>query len=298
MDIVVSGSHGLIGSALLPKLAAAGHRTRRLVRTSAAGPDEIGWDLREGTIDRRALEGVDAVIHLAGAGIADHRWTDQYKREILESRKASTKLLAEAIATLDRRPEVFLSGSAIGIYGARGDDVVDETSTLGTGFLADVCRAWEAATARAEEAGIRTVHLRTGIVLSPDGGALKKQLPLFRLGLGGRIGKGKQWQSWISVDDEVAAIIYLLAADLSGPVNLTAPNPVTGAAFAATLGRVVHRPARLPVPSLGPRLMLGSELADSLLFTGQNVRPEVLLAAGFPFAHPELEAALKALLRP
>jgi uncharacterized protein len=191
---------------------------------------------------------------------------------------------------------VLLSGSAIGIYGAHGDEELDETADIGTGFLADVCRDWEAATAPAEEAGVRVAHLRTGIVLSPAGGALKKQLPLFKVGLGGKFGKGDAWQSWISLDDELGAILALLDIPVSGPVNLTAPNPVTGATFARTLGSVLKRPAVLPVPSFGPKLLLGAELANALLFTGQRVVPSVLTSAGFTFQHPTLEAALRSLL--
>ena len=297
MKIAVTGSHGLIGSALVPALETAGHRVVRIVRSASAGPDEITWNLQAGTVDHAALEGIDAVVHLAGAGIGDHRWTPKYKREIVESRTRSTSLLAQTLAALEGKPAVLLSGSAVGWYGARGDEVLDETSAAGTGFLADACRAWEEATSPAETAGIRTAHLRSGVVLSAAGGALKKQLPLFRLGLGGRIGPGTQWQSWISIDDEVAAIAHLLTANLRGAVNLTAPNPVTGADFAATLARVLKRPARVPVPSFGPRLMLGRELADTLLFTGQKVHPGALVASGFVFAQPTLEGALRALLK-
>jgi len=295
MDIVVSGSHGLIGSALLPALDAAGHRPIRLVR-GPAGDGEVSWDPRAGSIDAAALEGVGAVVHLAGAGIGDHRWTEAYKAEILDSRTRSTALLAGALARLERPPAVLLSGSAIGWYGDRGDAELDESAAIGSGFLAEVCAAWEAATEPAEAAGIRTAHLRTGIVLSAAGGALKKQLPLFKLGLGGRFGTGRQWQSWIAIEDEVGAIVHLLTTDVRGPVNLTAPNPVTAAEFARTLGSVLHRPAKLPVPTIGPKLLLGGELADALLLSGQRVVPRVLLASGYRFARPELAGALAALL--
>jgi uncharacterized protein len=236
------------------------------------------------------------VIHLAGAGIADHRWTDEYKRELRESRTTPTRLLAEAIAGLDRRPAVMLSASAIGWYGPRRDESLDEQSAPGSGFLADICRDWEAATAPAVTAGIRVVHLRTGIVLSAKGGALKKQLPLFKLGLGGKFGDGTQWQSWISMPDQVGAISHLLTAEVSGPVNLTAPTPVTNAEFTAALADALHRPAFVPIPSFGPKLLLGGELAESLLFTGQRVLPAALLAAGYRFEHPTLDVALRALL--
>jgi uncharacterized protein len=298
MHIAVTGSSGLIGSALVPLLRQHGHQVTRLVRRTADGGD-ISWDPAAGTLDPAALAGVDAVVHLAGAGIGDRRWTDAYKAEILSSRVRSTDTLAKAIAAAradGAGPTVLLSGSAIGIYGAHGDEELDETADIGTGFLADVCRDWEAATAPAEEAGVRVAHLRTGIVLSPAGGALKKQLPLFKAGLGGKFGKGDAWQSWISLDDELGAILALLDIPVSGPVNLTAPNPVTGATFARTLGSVLKRPAVLPVPSFGPKLLLGAELANALLFTGQRVVPSVLTSAGFTFQHPTLEAALRSLL--
>ncbi|MFZ8966277.1 MAG: TIGR01777 family oxidoreductase [Ilumatobacteraceae bacterium] len=292
MRIVVSGASGLIGSALVPHLNAHGHEVVRLVRRTAR-QGESTWDPARGVIDASVIEGVDAVIHLSGAGIGDKRWSNSYKREILDSRVKSTKLLASVIAGAAKRPSVFLSGSAIGYYGARGDEPLDEKSTAGTGFLADVCKQWEDAAAGA---GVRTVLLRTGIVLSPKGGALKKQLPLFRAGLGGKFGRGNQWQSWISIDDEVSAIEHLLTANVQGPVNLTAPAPVTNSSFAATMGKVLRRPAMLPVPSFGPKLLLGAELADALLFTGQRVIPTTLSASGFEFAHPTLEIALRALL--
>jgi uncharacterized protein (TIGR01777 family) len=293
MRIVVSGASGLIGSALVPHLTAAGHHVTRLVRRSAAA-NESQWNPQRGEIDASVIDGADAVIHLSGAGIGDKRWSNSYKREILDSRVQSTKLLASVIAGAAKRPGVFLSGSAIGIYGARGDETLDETSAHGDGFLADVCKQWEAA---ATNAGTRTVFLRTGIVLSPKGGALKKQLPLFQLGLGGKFGRGDQWQSWISIDDEVAAITHLLTSNISGAVNLTAPAAVTNAEFARVLGTVLRRPAVLPVPSIGPKLLLGGELADALLFTGQRIIPRVLSGAGFQFAHPTLEIALRALLK-
>jgi uncharacterized protein (TIGR01777 family) len=236
------------------------------------------------------------VVHLAGAGIGDHRWSDAYKREILESRTRSTNLLCEAITSIDGGPKRLLSGSAIGFYGARGDEQLDETSRRGTGFLADVVVDWETSAAMAVAAGISVAYLRTGIVLSPDGGALRKQLPLFKIGLGGRFGSGRQWQSWISITDEVRAIEHLLTSEMTGPVNLTAPAPVTGAEFAKTLGRVLGRPAVLPVPGFGPKLLLGGELAEALLLTGQRVMPTALQADGFTFEHPALEAALRALL--
>ncbi|MGB1381884.1 MAG: TIGR01777 family oxidoreductase [Ilumatobacteraceae bacterium] len=298
LTVAVSGSSGLIGSALLERLRQDGHTVVPMVRRPAKD-GEIHYDPRNGVLDPESLVGVDAVVHLAGAGIGDRRWTDRYRREILESRTLSTSLIAEAMASVANRggPRVLLSGSAIGFYGATGDEELNERSAAGDGFLADVCRAWEAATSPAEDAGVRVVHLRTGIVLSPRGGALKKLLPLFRFGLGGRMGSGRQWQSWISLDDEVGAIVFLLTADISGAVNLTAPAPVTNAEFTKVLASTLSRPALVPVPSFGPKLLLGGELADALLFTGQRVLPERLTDAGYSFEHPTLSEALGTLLQ-
>jgi len=298
LTVAVSGSSGLIGSALLERLRQDGHTVVPMARRPAKD-GEIHYDPRNGVLDPESLVGVDAVVHLAGAGIGDRRWTDRYRREILESRTLSTSLIAEAMASVASRggPRVLLSGSAIGFYGATGDEELNERSTAGDGFLADVCRAWEAATSPAEDAGVRVVHLRTGIVLSPRGGALKKLLPLFRFGLGGRMGSGRQWQSWISLDDEVGAIVFLLTADISGAVNLTAPAPVTNAEFTKVLASTLSRPALVPVPSFGPKLLLGGELADALLFTGQRVLPERLTDAGYSFEHPTLSEALGTLLQ-
>jgi uncharacterized protein len=295
MDVAISGSSGLIGTALVAALTDAGYRPVRLVRREPSG-DEIRWDPDGGSIDSASLEGIGGVVHLAGAGIGDHRWTDEYKLEILRSRTKSTVLLAGALADLGKPPSVLVSGSAIGFYGDRGDELLDETSPVGTGFLPEVCVAWEAATVAAEEAGIRVAHIRTGIVLSGQGGALKKQLPLFKVGAGGKLGSGRQWQSWISIEDEVGAIVHLFAADVRGAVNLTAPNPVRNAEFTKTLASVLGRPSFLPIPSFGPKLLLGSELADNLLFAGQRVSPTVLETTGYEFRHPTLEVALRAVL--
>ena len=295
MKIVISGASGLIGTQLVTTLKSSGHEVVQLVRRSAAA-GQIMWDPKSGKLDPASLEGCDAVIHLSGAGIGDKRWSDSYRKEILDSRTETTSLLANTIASLQRKPSVFLSGSAIGIYGARGDEQLTETSAHGTGFLADVCKQWEAAAKPAIDAGVRTVFLRTGIVLSPKGGALKKLLPLFRLGVGGKFGNGKQWQSWISMDDEVASIIHLLTANVSGAVNLTAPQPVTNAEFTKVLARVVKRPAIVPVPTFAPKILLGGELADALLFTGQRVMPQALTASGYVFKHSTLESALRSLL--
>ena len=299
MRVAVTGSSGLIGSALVRSLEGDGHGVVRVVRSASAGGDHgatVTWDPVQGTVDAAGLEGVDAAVHLAGAGIGDERWSDDRKRVILESRTKGTALLARTLAGLAAPPAVLLSGSAVGYYGDRGDEVCTETSPAGTGYLAEVCEAWEAAATPAVEAGIRTAFLRTGIVQTKAGGALKKTLPLFKLGLGGRFGSGKQWWSWISLADEVGAIRHLLDHDVSGPVNLTAPTPVTNAEYTATLGSVLGRPTVLPVPSFGPKLLLGAEGAKAVLLDGQRAVPSVLERAGYPFRHPTLEAALRAEL--
>lgn len=295
MRIAIAGSSGLIGTTLVKRLVANGHQVIRLVRGRGTTTDGVRWDPAAGVLPDEALD-TDAVVNLAGAGIGDHRWTDSYKRELVQSRLQTTSLLAQRMAGVSSPPAVFLSGSAIGWYGDRGDEVLDESSSPGSGFLADLCAQWEAATAPAAQAGVRVAHLRTGVVLSAQGGALKKQLPLFKLGVGGKFGSGRHWQSWISIDDHVAAVEHLLTADVDGPVNLTAPEPVTNATFAKTLGSVLHRPAVVPIPAFGPRLVLGRELADALLFSGQRVVPTRLTASGFQFAHPQLDEALRALL--
>lgn len=297
MKILITGASGLIGRALSAELRSQGHTVIAAVRRAPRSDAEVEWDPAAGVLAPSAFDGVDAVVHLAGAGIGDKRWSDAYKREILESRTKSTALLATTMASLASKPRVFLSGSAIGIYGVRGDESLDENASLGDGFLADVCKQWEAAAEPARAAGIRTVYLRTGIVLSREGGALKKQLPIFKLGAGGKFGNGKHWQSWISITDEVRAIIHLLTSQLSGPVNLTAPEPVTNARFTKELGSALSRPTVLPIPSFGPKLLLGSELADALLFTGQRVIPGALTRDGFVFQHQTLDVALSALLK-
>jgi uncharacterized protein (TIGR01777 family) len=295
MRILMSGGSGLIGTALGGRLEAEGHTVVRLVRRPPQA-GELTWDPGAGTLDPAAFDGCDAVINLSGANIGDKRWTDQYKAELVSSRLLATELLANTMAELDHKPEVFLSGSAVGWYGDRGDERLDELSAPRDDFLSDLCQQWEAATAVAEKVSIRTVHLRTGVVLSAQGGALKKQLPLFKLGLGGRFGNGHQWQSWISIDDEIRAIVHLLTSEICGAVNLTAPNPVTNSEFAATLAKVLHRPAILPVPTFGPKLLLGREMVDSLLLAGQRVLPTVLQRSGYEFHHATLDAALRDLL--
>jgi uncharacterized protein len=295
MHVAITGSSGLIGSALRARLEDRGHRVVPVVRRAATS-GEIAWDPQRGKLDPADLAGVDAVVNLAGAGIAGHRWTESYKREILDSRTRTTSLISQAIADAEGGPRVLLSGSGIDVYGDRGDEILDESSSPGTGFLADVCERWEASTAAAEAAGVRVAHLRTSMVLSARGGALAKMLPLYRLGLGGRMGSGKQWVSWISIDDEVGAIEHLLDSDAQGPINLAAPKPVTNADFARTLGRVVKRPAILPLPSFAPKLLLGSELVETLLVEGKRVMPRVLEGDGYAFTHPTLETALRAVL--
>lgn len=299
MDVLVTGSSGFISSALLPALVDAGHRPIRALRASTIpkGVEAIAWDPEAGTIDAASLEGVGAVVHLAGAGIGDKRWDDARKRLILESRTKPTRLLAETLAGLTRPPSVLVSGSAVGYYGSRGDEVLTEDSPPGADFVADVCVQWEQAAQPAADAGIRVVTIRTGVVLGRHGGVLKRLLLPFKLGVGGRTGSGKQWMSWISLDDEVAAILHAIGTDsLHGPVNLTAPNPVTNGELAKTLAGVLHRPSLLPTPTLPVKAVYGSELVQHLLLEGQRVLPARLEASGFAFAHPTLEVALRSIL--
>ncbi len=296
MDVAVTGASGFIGSALVRALGDAGHEVRRLVRRAPAASGEVGWDPAAGTIDAAGLAGVDAVVNLAGEGIASRRWSDDQKRRIGDSRTASTHLIAQTVAEMDPRPRVLLSGSAIGYYGHRGDQELTETSPPGDDFLAGVCVDWEASVRPAVDAGVRTACLRTGIVLDPHGGALSRMLPLFHLGVGGPFGRGRQWWSWISLADEVGAILHLLSAEVAGAVNLTAPTPVENAELTRTLGRVLGRPAVVPVPRIGPSLLLGTELAQSLLYDSIRVVPAALSDAGYAFRHPRLEMALRDML--
>ncbi len=295
MRIVVTGTHGLIAGHLIPELERAGHQVVRLVR-GQPGPLAVRWDPARGQLDPADLQGVDAAVHLAGVGLFG-RWNDAKKRAIHDSRVQGTRLLAERLAQLHPRPQVLVSGSAVGWYGDRGDEVLTEQSEPGAGFLADLCRAWEAAAQPAVDAGIRTVFARTGIVQSPDGGALRPQLPIFRLGLGGRLGRGRQWTSWISIRDQVGALVHALErASLIGPVNLTAPNPVTNAEYTRQLGAVLHRPAVLVVPAPAIEMVLGHEMAQEMLLGGQRVRPAALEASGYRFHDPDLRGALAHLL--
>lgn len=295
--IAITGSSGLIGTALRDRLTSEGHQVVPMVRrTPAAG--EIEWDPAAGRLNPEDLVGVDAVVNLAGAGVGDKRWNPERKRVVLESRTKSTALLAGALAAVDGGPRTLLSGSAIGFYGDRGDDVVTEDDPPGNDFLAQLCVQWEASAQPAVDAGIRTAFLRSGTVQDPDGGALGKLMLPFKLGLGGRIGSGRQWWSWISIDDEVRAITHLLTSDRSGPFNLTAPEPVTVNEYVKALGRQLHRPTVLPTPSFAPRLLLGKELADTLLNTSQRIVPRALADDGFQFRHPTIESCFAALLGP
>ncbi|HYK91395.1 MAG TPA: TIGR01777 family oxidoreductase [Acidobacteriota bacterium] len=297
MRILVSGASGLIGSALLPHLAARGHETSRLVRASSkARVAGVVWDPSAGVLDATSLEGFDAVVHLAGENIAGGRWTADKKRKILESRSKGTQLLGGTLSRLAQPPRVLVSASAIGFYGDRGPDVMREDSPPGKGFLPEVCTAWEAATRPAALKGIRVVTLRIGIVLSTAGGALKQMLPPFRLGLGGKIGSGRQFMSWITLDDLVGVLHHSIENDsLSGAVNAVAPNPVTNIEFTRTLGHTLSRPTILPLPAFAARLVLG-EMADELLLSSTRVEPAKLIAADFHFEHSELEPALRHVL--
>lgn len=295
MKIAITGSSGLIGSALIAEIEARGHSALRIVR-GGANADDVAWDINAGTIEADKLEGVDAVVHLAGAGIGDKKWTDEYKAQVIESRTLGTALIAETIAGLDTPPRVFVSGSAMGYYGDRGDNRLTERDSRGQGFLSDVVTAWEGAASPAIDAGIRTAFIRTGVVLSPEGGALEAQLPFFKLGIGGKIGDGSQYWSWISITDQVNAILHIIDSDISGPVNLTAPNPSTNSEFTTALGNALGRPTFLPTPKFAVDFRLGKEAAKEMLFFSTRVIPEVLLDSGFTFQHPTIEEAFEAIL--
>lgn len=288
--IAVTGASGLIGTALVGYLKSQGHTVQRLVRRTAVSSEEITWDPIAGTVDMDALAGVDAVIHLAGAGVSDKRWTKKYKSEILNSRLLGTTTIAKAVAIV--KPQVFISASAIGWYGESGNRAVVESDRVGDDFLAAVCREWESA---ADLAGdVRTVKLRTGLVLDPTGGALGKMLPIFRFGLGGKLSNGKQWWSWITLHDQIRAIAFLLENKVSGPVNLTSPNPVTNSEFTAGLARAMHRPALFPVPALALKIVLGGFSSEVL--GSKKVMPQALTEAGFTFDYPHISSALEKLV--
>ena len=307
MRVLMSGGHGLIGGALTRRLLDDGHRVVHLVRPSGpsarpSGPsttsyqEVVGWDPPNGTIDREALERcgpIGAAVNLAGAGIGDRRWTPARRRLIMASRCDSTRLLAGVLASLAPGPSVLVSGSAIGVYGDRGDEQLTEDSGPGAGFLAGVCQAWESASAPAEDAGIRVVRLRTGVVLAPGGGALARMLPPFRLGLGARLGTGRQYVSWITLEDEVEAIVRAIGdARLSGPLNGTAPQPVTNSELTRALGRALNRPAVLALPRPLLAAVLGRDLAGELLLASQRVLPAGLQSVGHRFIHPDIDSAL------
>lgn len=295
MKIALTGSHGLIARHLVPALDADGHEVVPLVRGRPAR-GEVHWDPAAGELDPEALRGVDAVVHLAGKSLFG-RWTGKHKQEVRASRLRGTRLLAERLAALDHKPAALISGSAVGYYGDRGSEVLTEVSTRGEGFLAELVEEWEAATGPAEDAGIRTVKLRTGIVCAADGGALKLQLPIFKLGLGARLGNGEQWFSWVSIADEVGAIVHALRSDaLGGPVNATAPEPVTNAVFTRALADVLHRPAVLAVPEFALRAVAGQQAADEMLLVSQRASPVALESSGYRFQHPEVRGALEAVL--
>ncbi len=289
--IAISGASGLIGTALVGHLKSEGHTVQRLVRRTPITADEVQWDPQTSYVDLTALEGVDAIIHLAGVGVGDRRWTKKYKSEILNSRLLGTSAIAKAVAEL--KPQVFISASAIGWYGESGNRAVVESDRVGDDFLAAVCREWESAADLADD--VRTVKIRTGLVLDPTGGALGKMLPLFRLGFGGKLGSGKQWWSWITLHDQIRAIVFALENPISGPVNLTSPNPVTNQEFTSALARALHRPAVFPAPAFALKLALGG--FSSEILGSKKVIPHVLQEAGFTWDYPHITEALNQLVQ-
>jgi uncharacterized protein (TIGR01777 family) len=293
MRVVIAGSSGFLGAALIARLRGEGHTVVRLVRRTTDAPDEVSWVPAERTLGPDALAGADAVVNLAGAGVGDHRWTSDYKRKIQRSRVDATTTLSHALAAgvADGGPRVLLNASAIGFYGDRGDEVLTEQSPPGDGFLADVCRAWEGATQAAEDAGVRVCHLRTGLVLDHRAGILHRQVPLFRAGLGGKLGSGNQYMSWISLADEISAIRFLMDRDICGPVNLTGPQPVRNAEFTQVMSTIMSRPARLPVPRVALQIALGEFASDVL--SSEYVTPAALAEAGFVHEHPDVTSALR-----
>jgi uncharacterized protein (TIGR01777 family) len=295
VKLVIAGASGFIGKALVLDLRGDGHQVTTLVRRSPVSESEVEWHPDRGELDPAALAGADAVISLSGAGIADKRWTPEYQEVLVQSRLQPTSTIADTLAGMpaELRPKVFLSSSAIGYYGDRGDEPLTESATLGPGFMADLVRRWEAAAEPAARAGVRVATLRTGLVLSAAGGLLQRMVPLFKLGVGGKLGSGRQYQAWITLADEIGAIRYLLATDkLEGPVNLVGPDPVRNAEFTAELARALHRPALLPAPAWGLRLVLG-EFANDGVLASQRVLPEKLLSSGFRFEHADLPSALQ-----
>ncbi len=289
--IAITGASGLIGTALVGHLKSEGHTVQRFVRRPVVAPDEIPWDPKTGYVDIEALRGVDAIIHLAGVGVGDKRWSKKYKSEILNSRLLGTTAIAHAVNEV--KPQVFISASAIGWYGESGNRSVVESDRVGDDFLAAVCREWEGAADLVTD--VRTVKIRTGLVLDPTGGALGKMLPLFRLGLGGKLGNGKQWWSWITLHDVIRAITFLLESKVSGPVNLTSPNPVTNQEFTSALARAMHRPALFPAPAIALKIALGG--FSSEILGSKKVMPQVLTDAGFTWDYPHITNALTALIQ-
>lgn len=295
MKVLVSGSSGLIGKLVTAALKSRGDQVLRLVRAQSTDADAVFWDIDNEIVDKTKLTDIDAVIHLAGEPVAE-KWTPETKRRIRQSRREGTELLAQTLASLEQTPKVLISGSAIGYYGSRGDEVLTESSTIGTGFLPDVCRDWENATGAARVAGIRTVMLRIGIVLSSHGGALSKMLQPFQMGVGGQLGDGQQYMSWVAIDDVVGAILFILDNEaVEGPTNMTAPNPVRNSEFTSTLGKVLHRPTIFPVPPAVLRMAVG-EMADELILSSANVVPNRLNKAGYQFKYPDLFGALQHVL--
>ena len=288
--IAITGASGMIGSALVGHLKSEGHTIQRLVRRKPVSPDEVLWNPSTGEVDLGALEGVDAIIHLAGANVGDKRWTKRYRAEILNSRLLGTNTIANAVTSL--KPDVFISASAIGWYGETGNRAVKEDDLPGDDFLAAVCKEWEAAADSASNT--RTVKIRTGLVLEPTSGALGRMLPLFKFGLGGKLGSGKQWWSWITLHDQIRAICYLLEKDIEGPVNLTSPNPATNQEFTSALARALRRPAIFPVPAIALKIALGG--FSSEILGSKRVLPQKLIDAGFTFDYPHLAPALSALI--
>ena len=296
MIVAITGATGTIGSAVSAHLREMGHEVICISRTKDRA--DVYWNPSEGLIDSQGLEGIDAMIHLAGESIGNRRWSKRQKTEIYSSRVKGTELIARTLSELDTPPAVFLSGSATGFYGDCGSNQIDEKSPKGSGFLAEVAADWETATTSAEEAGIKVTHLRTGIVLDPQSGMLQKILPLFKLGLGGKLGNGNQYWSWITLEDEVRLIGWLLLADIQGPVNLTAPEPVSNAQFTKALGTALGKPTAVTVPKFGPMLLAGRELAQELIFTSTRALPSVSIDGGFQFKHPSIDIALNEILRP
>ena len=295
MKVAITGASGLIGSALVPHLRNRGDEVLRLVRRPATAPDEVTWDPSTGTVDLAGLAGIDAVVHLAGAGVGDHRWTDAYKKTILDSRVDGTHTIVKAMIELDPRPRTLVAGSAIGWYGDTGDRAVDESAPAGKGFLADVVRAWEAAADPAREAGIRVTHARTGLVVAQQGGAWAKLFPIFKLGLGGKLGSGRQYWSWISLRDEISALTYLLDNEsVSGPINLTGPAPATNSEVTSAMGKVLGRPTVFAVPAFALKTVLG-EFSTEILSSARVV-PRALQTAGFSWQDATVESAIRAAL--